>query len=90
MKILVTGNYEPDYNRTVILLEGLRKKGIELIEYRYQKFNKAILQEKSKEADLVFIPSFLYKNVKEVKRVVKIPVLFDHRCTPTNQKLSPP
>lgn len=80
MKILITGNYERNYNRTIILLEGLEKKGVELIEYPYKKFNSTIKKElkaKSLEADVVFIPSFLYRNVKEVKKVVSIPVIFD-------------
>ena len=34
MKILVTGNYDPEYNRTQILLKGLRvNTSIELTEY---------------------------------------------------------
>ena len=47
MKILITGNYERDYNRTIILLDGLKNKGVELIEYPYKKFNSTVKSELS-------------------------------------------
>ena len=80
MKILVTGGYQREYNRTAVLLYGLEQLGIELVEYPYKKFTKSVkleLHELSLSCDIAFIPAFMYRNVAEVKKTVSIPVVFD-------------
>lgn len=80
MKILVTGAYETDYNRTLIILEGLRKLGHEVIEYAYAKRCSKTAQNirsMSASCDYVFMPSFTHKCVPFVKKNITKPLIFD-------------
>lgn len=81
MKILVTGKYAPDYNRTKIILDGLKTiPGVSLVEFPYKNrltFNYFKLRRLCKEADVVFIPSFCHQDVPIIKTVTSKPVVFD-------------
>ena len=80
MKVLVTGNYKQSYNRIRIMLSGLKKHGIDLIEYNYEKRDSRTskrLSELSLECDVVFLPSFTHPDVPFVKKNVSKPVVFD-------------
>jgi glycosyltransferase involved in cell wall biosynthesis len=80
MKILVTGKYEPEYNRNIVLLRGLEKLGIELTEFPYIKRDrntKARISELAKSCDVVFLPSFTHLDVPFVRRITKLPLVFD-------------
>lgn len=82
MKILVTGNYEANYNRTLILLKGLKKrKDIEIVEYplaNIKKSDKKLLREMAEDADFIYFPPFTHSSVRSIKKVIPlIPIVFD-------------
>ena len=80
MKILVSGNYETDYNRTLIILKGLRELGHEVIEYSYAKRcskSATNIRAMSADCDFVFMPSFTHKCVPFVKNNITKPLIFD-------------
>jgi len=81
MKILATGAYETDYNRTLVIFNGLKKSAdVELIEFPYSKkggVDVRLLKQKCDEADFVFIPSFCHADVRKIKRLTNTPVVFD-------------
>lgn len=82
MKILVTGNYDPDYNRNDIILHGLQKLGHTIIEKPFNKkrLSRTIakeIKEIEKDIDVVFMPSFTHVNVASVKRIIDKPLIFD-------------
>lgn len=80
MRILVTGKYDQEYNRVKILLTGLKKQGISLVEFPYLKRNRATreqITQKSKDCDLVLLPSFTHLDVPFIKKIVSCPVVFD-------------
>ncbi len=80
MKVLITGRYQPEYNRNSILLAGLRNIGIDLIEFRYQKKNrqtKIKLEEYDQKVDFIFVPVFMHMDVAFVKRHTTKPLIFD-------------
>ncbi len=80
MRILVTGIYEPEYNRNLVLLTGLRKKNIELTEYPYLYRTARVKRELiqlSKNADLIFLPSFTHLDVPFIKSFLDLPLIFD-------------
>lgn len=80
MKILITGRYQPDYNRNSIMLTGLRNIGVDLIEFRYQKKNRQTstkLKKYDQEVDFIFIPAFMHMDVAFVKRHTTKPLIFD-------------
>lgn len=76
MKIVFTGNYDPDYNRTQVLLKGLRSlPDIELIE---RPFSKGVPDKSELDrADFVFLPSFTHADVQKVKSMTNSVVVFD-------------
>ncbi len=80
MKILVTGRYEPGYNRNRVLLNGLRARGIDLTESPYEKKKEwdpsGFLQE-TDHFDLVFLPAFTHYDVRFIKKRIKLPLVFD-------------
>lgn len=73
MKILFTGDYLTDYNRTLIIKHGLKKIGHEVIEFSFQnksrETRKKIL-ELAQDCDFIFMPSFTHQEVSFVRRVV--------------------
>lgn len=80
MKILVTGRYEPEYNRNHVLLRGLESRGVEIIEYPYKKRNresKTRIKELAEDCELIFLPSFTHLDVPFVRRISDKPLIFD-------------
>ena len=81
MKLLVTGNYDPIYNRTQILLKGLRNHPeIELVEYPIEsikKLDKQKLKELALATDFIYLPPFTHNSVKTIKKLTDKPVIFD-------------
>ena len=80
MKILVTGKYQPKYNRNNVLLRGLEQLGVELIEFPYPKRNKAVkisIRELEKDCDFIFLPSFTHLDVPFVRKITHKPIIFD-------------
>lgn len=78
MKILITGEYQPAYNRNQIILKGLRKHGIDFIEYPYKKRNRKTLKkviELAEDCDLLFLPSFTHMDVPFLKKRIQKPVV---------------
>ncbi|MDT0688473.1 glycosyltransferase [Salegentibacter sp. F188] len=80
-KILVTGQeIDTRYNRTLVILNGLKKLGFEIIEYNFKKFDKESarkIRELSAEAYFTYIPSFGHKSVSFVKKNSVCDVVFD-------------
>jgi len=81
LKILFTGNYELDFNRTTIIKTGLYKLGHKIIEFPFKEKNNKTRQEIlkiAKEIDFIFLPSFTHKDVPFVKKVCKTKkIIFD-------------
>lgn len=80
MRILFTGDFQPDYNRTLILINGLKKLGADydlLPLTDYSREDKELLRKSARKCDLVFLPSFTHRNVCAIKSLSKMPVLFD-------------
>jgi glycosyltransferase involved in cell wall biosynthesis len=80
-KILITGkNFDEKYNRTLILINGFQQLGYEVIIFNYQKPTKeaaAKIRAFSKDVLFTFLPSFMHKSVKFVKKNSVSPVVFD-------------
>ena len=81
LKLLFVGKTDFQYNRDLILLNGLKKRGDVSVEVlRITKRNWSTFKEirrKSKEVDFVVIPSFRHKDVAYIKLASKAPVVFD-------------
>lgn len=81
MKILFTGKTDFKYNRTTILVEGLKKiKEIELILYSFKSkrhFNKSEFKSIAKDVDFIYIPPFRHTDVSFIKRFSNKPIIFD-------------
>jgi glycosyltransferase involved in cell wall biosynthesis len=81
MKILFTGNYLVDYNRTKIIADGLKKLGHTIIDLPFTKKSNSIkkqLIDVEPSVDLIFLPSFTHNEVKWVKTICKNkPLVFD-------------
>ncbi|WP_343668182.1 glycosyltransferase [Chitinophaga sp.] len=81
MRILVAGDFEPDYNRTKIILDGLRTiPAVSLSFYNYKeksKWNFAALRKACRDADVIFLPAFTHQDVAMVKILSGKPILFD-------------
>ncbi|MDH5396696.1 MAG: glycosyltransferase [Cyclobacteriaceae bacterium] len=80
MKILVTGCYNPEYNRTMVLLKGLRALGVELIEMPITgrlRDSRHEIKQASLSVDFIFMPSFTHADVRGVKTLTAKPVIFD-------------
>lgn len=81
MKLLVTGNYDPTYNRTKILLKGLKDNpNIEIIEFPITSFKKLDKQQFKKLAtgvDFIYLPPFTHESVKHIKKLSNKPLIFD-------------
>jgi glycosyltransferase involved in cell wall biosynthesis len=80
-KILITGkNFDEKYNRTLILIKGFQHLGYEVIIFNYQKSTEeaaAKIRQLSKDSLFTFLPSFMHKSVKFVKKNSVSPVVFD-------------
>ncbi|HON53617.1 MAG TPA: glycosyltransferase [Bacteroidales bacterium] len=81
MNIVFTGNYSSEYNRTAIIIEGLKHiPGISIIEYPIQKNNTcdtAKLKTVLNSADVVFLPSFTHNSVQFIRKHTNKPICFD-------------
>ncbi len=81
MKIIFVGKYDPDYNRTKIIIDGLKTfPFINLSFCRYSsifKVNFVKLAKVCNEADIVFLPSFTHTDVPLIKILTKTPIIFD-------------
>ena len=81
MKILVVGKYNPEYNRTKIILDGLRKlTNIEVKEMPFKKKKHLDLDALDRElywCDVVYSPAFSHKYVRFIKRKTDKPLIFD-------------
>lgn len=82
IKILITGNYDSNYNRNNIIRHGLKTLGITIIEKPFSKkritpTEKKSIRELDKEVDFIYMPSFTHVNVPSVKRVTTKPLIFD-------------
>ena len=80
MTILFCGKFDPDYNRTRIIINGLRKKGVEVLIYNYpkkRKADKSILRELLDRADYVFLPSFTHTDLPFIKKQTDKAIIFD-------------
>ncbi len=79
-KVLFTGNYDKEYNRTKVISIGLENLGVEIIHLTFKKHNKNsrnLIKELSKDVDIIFLPSFTHKDVKYVKKNSNKPLIFD-------------
>lgn len=80
MKILVTGNYEIGYNRTVVILDGLRMNGAEVIEMNYsnkRNLDISLFKKVAKTCDAIFLPSFTHGDVRFIRKLTKTVLVFD-------------
>lgn len=82
MKILATGKFEADYNRTHILFSGLKELGHEISLLPYDKRNRhsrrRILEMlRTGGHDLVFMPAFTHLDVRFVAKFIRRPLIFD-------------
>ena len=78
--ILFTGGYDTTYNRTLILVTGLRDLGVRVIEYPFSKKSnetKSRLSAYDEQADFIFMPCFTHLDVTFVKRHTQKPLVFD-------------
>ncbi|MFV0606719.1 MAG: glycosyltransferase [Niabella sp.] len=81
MKILITGKYEPDYNRTKIILDGLHcNQNVTLLTFPYKNrltLNYFKLRKLCKQADIIFIPAFCHQDVALLNMLTNKPIIFD-------------
>ncbi|MCX7641362.1 MAG: glycosyltransferase [Elusimicrobiales bacterium] len=71
-KILFTGNYDPYYNRTLILKKGLKKLNHTIIEYPFKRIDKnseRILKKYIQESDFIFCPFASHKQVPYIRKI---------------------
>ncbi len=82
MKILFTGDYLPDYNRTQIIKVGLAKLGHTVVEYPFKKKRteqRRKILELAVDCDFIFMPSFTHREVGFVRKTVGLnkKIIFD-------------
>lgn len=81
MKILLTGKDDFTYNRTRVLLAGLRQMpNVELIYFpigKRKNFDHKKFTQISSECDLIYLPPFRHHDVKFIKKFAACPVIFD-------------
>lgn len=81
MKILFAGEFDANYNRTKIIIDGLKHfKQAEVSYYNYtvnSKLNLLKLTSACKKADVIFLPAFTHLNVPFIKTITRKPVIFD-------------
>lgn len=81
MNILLAGDFEPGYNRTKIIIDGLlAQPGVTLSYYNYKeksKWDLGALRKACKAADVIFLPSFTHQDVLMIKCLSGKPLIFD-------------
>lgn len=78
MHLLFTGNYNAQYNRNLIIIEGLKKLGHTIDHFPFKR--KPDLKEFAtleKRADAIYMPSFTEAEVKTVRKLSHKPLVFD-------------
>jgi glycosyltransferase involved in cell wall biosynthesis len=80
MKIALTGSYDPTYNRTSVILAGLRQLGVDFVERPLKKVRNTDLRALRSEVscDVIFLPSFTHKSVRKIRKAFPdTPLVFD-------------
>jgi glycosyltransferase involved in cell wall biosynthesis len=81
MRVLVTGNYDPSYNRTQILLKGLKNSSdiavTELPIPCFKDLDKNKFKQLANNSDFIYLPPFTHESVKKIKRLTNKPIIFD-------------
>lgn len=81
LRILFTGDFDPDYNRTRILRAGLADLGHRIADLPVQRRSRAVRRElfaRSRDCDVLFLPPFTHREVGFVRKAVPDrPLLFD-------------
>lgn len=81
MRILVAGKDGFSYNRTHILLEGLRalpKHQLDIFKIASRNTREgSLLKDHSRQADVVYVPPFRHRDLAFVKKYSQAPVVFD-------------
>lgn len=81
MNILFAGKFEPGYNRTKVILDGLQQLAeVNVTHYNFHgqsRWNIFALRAACKRADVVFLPSFTHNDVAWIKCFTSTPVIFD-------------
>lgn len=81
MRIVVTGKTYMQYNRTQIILQGLKKiKGVEVIEFpitKRKKFDKEAFKKIAQTADFIYLPPFTHSTIGFIRRLTNKPIVFD-------------
>ncbi len=81
MKILVAGQYEPDYNRSRVIFDGLALyPEVEVAYYPYASgrlLDKRKFQQLAEAADIIFIPAFCHRDVRRLRPLTRKPIVFD-------------
>ncbi len=81
MKLLFVGKTNFQYNRDLILLNGLKRRedvSVDTFQIKRRDWKTFKEIEKlSREVDFVVVPSFRHKDVAYVKLASKVPVVFD-------------
>ena len=81
MKLLFVGKTNFQYNRDLVLLNGLRRRNDIVIDtFQIKKRNWSTFKQirnLSKEVDFVVVPSFRHKDVAYIKLASKAKVVFD-------------
>jgi len=80
LRILFTGRFEPDYNRTQVLAAGLSDLGVTvrmLPITRHDHNDGREIANAAAEADLVLVPCFAHRSVPFVRRHCARPLVFD-------------
>lgn len=80
IRVLFTGRYVTDYNRTLVLRTGLQNLGVQLVEFPFTKKDqetRAHLRDYDQQVDFVFLPSFTHMDVRFVRAHTRKPLVFD-------------
>lgn len=81
MKILFTGKTDFQYNRVLVLLEGLKHIGDVTVEFfpivERKLFDKTAFLRSQEDVDFIYIPPFRHRDVKFIKKYSTKPVIFD-------------
>lgn len=80
MRILFTGNFDPEYNRTRVIIAGLKSLGVEINIFRFpkkKKPDKKTLLAAIEKTDWIFLPSFTHTDLPYIRKISSKPIIFD-------------
>lgn len=81
MNILFAGKFDPAYNRTRVLIEGLQETpGTSVALYPYSRrwrFRPGAFRRLAAKADLVFLPAFTHQDLPLIRAFTRKPLIFD-------------